>query len=275
MKIRYTVPKKWNDLTEWQFSAIGRFMFNSRNEKTDKRLFKISVMGILLVPKFSLKNLIKSLIFFAYVPYSEFEQYTDFVFDEKDLFTRFPLQLKVGYWPRRITLFAPLPRMANSTIEELSYADTFFYKWSIDNNIDDLHRLVAILYRPTDGKNRPEDMRTEFSSLTLEQNSKLTDKIPLHIKFMIAHVYAGCRQNFINRYKNVFPTPEKNEQNENKPKKNRPYLPFSKIIDSFAMDEVQIFGNHQQVEKVYASKFLALYDATIVQQRERESRNKK
>ncbi|MEO8534261.1 MAG: hypothetical protein ABI441_10935 [Flavobacterium sp.] len=276
MKIKFTVPKKWNDLTEWQFSAIGRYMFNSRNEKTDTRLFKISIMGILLVPKFSIKNIIKSLIFFSIVPYSQFEQYTDFIFDEKDLFTRFPLKIKVGYWPSRKVLYGPLPRMANSTIEELSYADTFFYKWSIGHDIDDLHRLVAVLYRPNNHKDNPEDKRSDFSSLTLEENSKLTDKIPQHVKFMLAHVYAGCRQNFINRNKNVFPSPvSKAEENENKTKKNKPYLPFSKIIDSFAMDEVQIFGNHQQVEKVYASKFLSLYDASIVQQRERESRNKK
>jgi hypothetical protein len=163
--------------------------------------------------------------------------------------------------------------LANVTIEELSYADTFYYKWITKNNPDDLHRLAAILYRPTHWNLRPssEDRRIPFSSLSLEMNSKITDTIPLPLKFMIAHAYAGCRQNFINRHPNVFPKKLVTEEEEDKvPEKPKPYQPFSKIIDAFAMDEVQIFGSHQKVEKVYASKFLGVYEESIIRQREIE-----
>lgn len=273
MRIDYKIPQRWNDLTEWQVTAIGRYMFNSRNEQVDTRLFKTALMCALIVPKITIKNIWKSILFFSQVPFFEFEQYTNFVFDEKELFTRFPKSLKVGRWPMRKTVYGPARRMANSTIEELSYADTFYYKWATEKNTDDLHRLTAILYREKSKTDNPEDKRKPFSSLVLESNSMITDKIPLHIKFMIAHIYAGCRQNFINRNKNVFPVPEETEEIIKQPKKQKPYQPFSKIIDSFAMDEVQIFGNHQEVEKVYASKFLSLYDACIVKQREIEQRN--
>lgn len=270
MRIDYRVAQKWNDLTEWQIKTIGRYMFDSRNEQIDTRIFKTAIMCVLLNPKLTLKNILKTGVFFSQVPFSEFEQYTNFVFDEKQLFTRFPVSFKVGKWPFRETVYGPAPRMANSTIEELSYADTFYYKWATEKNTDDLHRLTGILYREKSSENNPEDLRKPFSALVLEKNSRITDKIPLHIKFMIAHVYAGCRQNFINRNKNVFPVKEETEETEKLPKKKKPYQPFSKIIDSFAMDEVQIFGNHQQVEKVYASKFLAIYDVCIVRERERE-----
>jgi hypothetical protein len=274
MRIDYNIPQTWNKLTEWQVSAIGRYMFNSRNEQVDTRLFKTALMCALIVPKITVKNVLKSVLFFSQVPFSEFEQYTNFVFDEKELFTRFPKSLKVGRWPFRKVVFGPAPRMANSTIEELSYADTFYYKWATEKNTDDLHRLTAILYREKSNTINPEDKRKPFSSLVLESNSMITDKIPLHIKFMIAHIYAGCRQNFINRNPNVFPQRKASEEEEAKPKKQKPYQPFSKIIDSFAMDEIQIFGNHQQVEKVYAGKFLTLFDSSIVRQREIEQRRK-
>jgi hypothetical protein len=253
---------------------IGRFMFNNRNEQVETRRFKQVALSILIVPKPTLKNIIKSVMLLSQVPFSELEQYTNFIFDEKELLTRFPAKIKIGRWPFRKTVFGPAPRLANSSIEELSYADTFYYKWVTEKNTDDLHRLTAILYRPTSELETPEDKRKPFSNLLLESNSRMTDAIPLHIKFMIAHTYYGCRENFINRHKNVFPRKKITEGEEDKkPEKPKPYQSFSKIIDSFAMDEVQIFGNHQQVEKVLAPKFLAVYEESIIRQKERERQN--
>ncbi|MEN9907135.1 MAG: hypothetical protein RLZZ540_276 [Bacteroidota bacterium] len=275
MRININVAQKWNDLTEFQVNAIGKFMFNARNEQVETKFFKRVILSVLLVPKFTFRNIIKSVIVLSNVPFSELEQYTAFVFDEKELLTRFPAKIKIGRWPFRKVVYGPAMRMANCTIEELSYADTFYYKWTIEKNTDDLHRLTAILYRPKGEKSKKEDLREPFSNLLLESNSHITDKISFPVKFMIAHAYSGCRQNFINRNPNVFPQKKKVEGEEDKtPAKPKPYYPFSKIIDAFAMDEVQIFGNHQQVEKVLASKFLSIYDESIVRQREKERKNK-
>lgn len=278
MRIDYKIPRKWNDLSEFQLKMIGRFMFNNRNEQVETKHFKQVALSILIVPKPTIKNIIKSVIVLLQVPFSELEQYTNFIFDEKELLTRFPAKIKIGRWPFCKTVFGPAPRLANSTIEELSYADTFYYKWITEKNTDDLHRLTAILYRPTRW-NRPqssEDRRIPFSNLLLESNSRITDAIPLHVKFMIAHTYYGCRENFINRHPNVFPRKKtrEGEEEEKAPAKPKPYQPFSKIIDSFAMDEIQIFGNHQQVEKVLAPKFLSVYEESIIRQKERERQNK-
>lgn len=270
MRINFKIAQHWNDLSEWQIRAIGRFMFTSRNEQTETKLFKQVVLSILIVPKPTFKNIIKSVVLLSKVPFSELEQYTNFVFDQKELLTRFPDKIKIGRWPFRKIVYGPAPRLTNTTIEELSYADTFYYKWMTDNDVNDLHRLTAILYRPS-AEPTPEDKRIPFSSLTLENNSRITDAIPLPLKFMIAHAYYGCRQNFINRHPNVFPQKKIVEgEEENKPEKPKPYQPFSKIIDSFAMDEVQIFGNHQQVEKVFAPKFLSIYEESIKREREKE-----
>jgi hypothetical protein len=272
MRINIKFAQKWNELSEFQIKMIGGFMFNSRNERTDKIFFKHVVVCILLIPKLSFKNVFKAIVLFSKIPINQLEDYANFVFDTKELLTRFPKKIKIGRWPFRKTVYGPAPRMANSTIEELSYADTFYYKWVTGKDIDDLHRLTAILYRIGNNHATPDDVRLPFSSLTLDTNSRITDAIPLHLKFMIAHAYQGCRQSFINRYKNVFPQKpiDENEEVKKTPIKSKPYQPFSKIIDSFAMDEIQVFGNHQQVEKVYASKFLSLFDTSIVREREKE-----
>jgi hypothetical protein len=270
MRINFKIAQHWNDLSEWQIKAIGRFMFTSRNEQTETVLFKKVLLFILLLSKPNLTNIVKSVVLLLQVPFSELEQYTAFVFDQKELLTRFPNQIKIGRWPFCKKVYGPAPRLANTTIEELSYADTFYYKWMTENNPDDLHRLTAILYRPS-REPTLEDKRIPFSSLTLESNSRITDAIPLPVKFMIAHAYYGCRQNFINRNPNVFPQKKAVEgEEEKKPEKPKPYQPFSKIIDAFAMDEVQIFGNHQQVEKVFAPKFLSIYEESIKREREKE-----
>src|SRR5690606_20631971 len=142
------------------------------------------------------------------VPLSRLIYLTDFMFDEKELHTRFPKYIKVGRWPFRKKLYGPAARMANSVIRELSYADRFYYAWETNNDPMDLHRLCAILYRPAGGNN-PDDPRAPFSPLALERNADDTDKIPLHVKFMIAHVYKGCRLLFIKRHPVVFPQRKK------------------------------------------------------------------
>lgn len=271
MNIKYKIPQRWNDLSEYQIRMIGRFMFNSRNEQVDTKLFKLTLISILIVPKPTIKNILKSVLLWSQVPFSELEQYTSFVFDQKELLTRFPDKIKIGRWPFRKLVYGPAPRMANVTIEELSYADTFYYKWMTDNDINDLHRLTAILYRPEAAAPTLEDIRKPFSSLLLEQNSRITDAIPLPLKFMIAHAFYGCRQNFINRNPNVFPQKKIAEgEEEQLPKKTKPYQSFSKIIDSMAMDEIQVFGNHQQTEKVFAPKFLSVLEENIIREREKE-----
>jgi hypothetical protein len=58
---------------------------------------------------------------------------------------------------------------------------------------------------------------------------------------MIAHAYYGCRQNFINRHL-TYSTEKQLKEEEKPPEKPKPYQPFSKIIDAFAMDEVQILA---------------------------------
>jgi hypothetical protein len=276
VRVNYKIPQKWNDLSEFQLKMIGRFLFNNRNEQIETKYFKQLVLSILIVPKPTIKNIIKSVVLLLQVPFSELEQYAVFIFDEKELLTRFPSNIKIGRWPFRKTVFGPAPRMSNSTIEELSYADTFYYKWITEKNTDDLHRLTAILYRPTSELATPEDKRKPFSNLLLESNSIITDAISLPQKFMIAHAYYGCRENFINRHKHVFPRKiTRDDQDEKKPEKPKPYQPFSKIIDSFAMDEVQIFGTHQQVEKILVPKFLAVYEESIIRQNQRERQNRK
>jgi hypothetical protein len=55
------------------------------------------------------------------------------------------------------------------------------------------------------------------------------------------HTYYGCRQNFINRHLTYSHRKAVEGEEEKPPEKPKPYQPFSKIIDAFAMDEVKFW----------------------------------
>lgn len=274
ININFVIPQKWNDLTDWQLQRVGKFMFDHRLEVTERTFMTNAMIVILLIPAPTIRNICKAVVLLLRVPFSELEEHAAFMFDKTKHLTSFPKFIKVGKWPFRKKMYGPANRMANCTISELSYCDAFYYKWIAEGNANDLHRLAAILYRPKpNGQHRPnpEDKRRKFSSLRLEENAALTDYIPLSLKYMVAKAYEGCRENFISKHPNVFPRKKAAEgEDQEKDKKAKPYQPLSKIIDSMAMDEVQVFGKYQDTENVYAPKFLAVYEESIKRQKARE-----
>jgi hypothetical protein len=99
--------------------AIGRFMFNSEMSKP-KLNFKKVVLSILILP-----NQIWQILSNQILP-SHFLSLSNTLLSLiKRIIDLFPNQIKIGRWPFRKTVYGPAPRLANTTIEELSYADTF------------------------------------------------------------------------------------------------------------------------------------------------------
>ncbi|UOX35322.1 hypothetical protein LXD69_07325 [Flavobacterium sediminilitoris] len=270
MRISYTIPQKWNDLTEWQLKRIGKLTLSK--EKMPHRLFISMLISILLMPKRSLKGYIKSFYLFTQVPLLVLEEYCGFIFEEEEYLTKFPEKFKIG----KTYVYGPGKRLSNITINEMSYADTFFYNWINGKKDVDLHRLAAVLYREKSPSPSPEDIRAPFNKLLLPVNADLTDKIPLADKLIIALAYQGCRQLFSKRHPIIFPKPPDEEKTPEAAKKNKKaYQPFEKIIHAMAMDEIQVFGNLQQTEQANAAQFFKIYEESIIRQRERERLAKK
>lgn len=263
----YDIPSKWNDLTDFQLRMIGRLLYASGGIET--KFFNTFLIAILVMKKPNFKYIFKVVYLYRQVPFSELLGYADFIFNENENLTRFFPEIKVGSIFNKKTLVGPGVRLSNISIEELSYADTFFYNWIKEKKTADLQRLVACLYREADTETtKLSDKRVPFDRLLLPENAKLTDKIALHIQYSIALAYQGSRELIMNRYPNVFPKPPKTEEGEAPaPPKKQNYQPFSKIINAMAMDEVQVFGTLEQTEKAPASKFLEIYEQTIINSR--------
>jgi hypothetical protein len=273
MRIDYTIPQNWNKLTEWQLKRIGKLVHSQ--SKIPHRLFISMLVSILIMPKRSFLGYVKSIFLFTQVPLFVLEEYCAWIFNKDERLTKFPEKFKVD----KKTLLGPAQRLSNISIEELSYADTFFFNWITEKNDDDLHRLVAVLYREEDPNAGLDDRRAPFNKLLLPENAKYTDKISLQDKLIVALAYQGCRELFAKRHPIIFPKSKDQEEKELTPeeikKQRKAYQPFDKIIHAMAMDEVQVFGNLQQTEKANAVQFLRIYEESILIQRERERLSKK
>lgn len=274
-RVNINAATKWNELNDWQLSIIGRVLY-SDNAMTKPIFYKILVFVILL-NKPGFVNFCKTLYFFSLVPFSDLQHFADFVFDESDNLNRFRKKIKVkvpvvkGIY-KNVVLFGPEARLSNIITEELSYADTFYYNWITKGNDDDLRRLVACLYRPTGTGSTPTDARTPFHKLLLPKNSELTDLIPMHIQYVIGLAYQGTRRGFQARYKYVFPSPPKSEEEvvDVLPKKSKPYQPFSKVAQAMAMDEIKVFGTLEQTNRSNAVEFLEAYNELLYRELKRK-----
>lgn len=271
MRIDFTPPKKWDDLTEWQSDRIGDLLF--RNEQQEKKLFKYALVFIVFLPKPSFINVLKAIILFVNIPLDELVEYTDFIFDNKQYMTRFRpcFKVRTGCF-KKIKLYGPSSRLANISIQELSYADTFFFNWITLNQDIELHRLCAVLYRPSDASATEVDKRKKFNKLLLADNARLTDKIPLHQKYMIALAYQGTRQLLGERHPIIFPKSKEKSTVEHKKRKS--YSPFTNIINSMVLDEVQPFGALEATEAANAHQFLEIYAERLLRDSKRSKPQK-
>lgn len=261
MKLKYTIPQKWNDLSSYQLLRIGKLL--SKQDQISKRRFISALISILLMPKFSIKHFIKAIVLFSQVPLSELEKYCLFITEKTDVLTKFPDKFKI----KGHLVYGPSLRLANLTIEEFSYADGYFYNWATKKDSLDLDRLVSCLYRRSGIGSTEADMRMPFNKLTLAKQAEFAQKIPTGYKIIIALAYQGSREKIYARYPIVFPKPKKNSTAETK--KNI-YQPFTKVIQAMAMDEKQVLGTLQETEKVDISTFFSVFEVQIIRHRELE-----
>ncbi|CAL2105481.1 conserved hypothetical protein [Tenacibaculum sp. 190524A02b] len=249
MNLDFNISNKWNDLNFWQLQKIADVLYSDKPEKITNFL----LVSYLFIRKPSVKNVLKFLYLLFNVPFSELKKHCDFLYNETN-FTKFLPELK--------NLKGPYDRLANLTIEEFSYADLFYYNWATTKDLQDLNRLVCVLYRPVDKATKE---RRTFKKEELAKHSTIIEALPKSIKLVVAMAYQGSRELIINRSKNVFSSG----------KKKTPYIPFSKIVNEMARSENQPFGDFYKTKSANVHDFFELLDEERKSQKERERNFKK
>ena len=142
MRIDIKVPTKWNELTPFQLKMIGRLLYSKT--EFEQKFFKQLLVVVVFIPKVRFIHFWKFFLLLREVSFNDLLSYTDFIFDENDNLTQFPESFKVRRsWFKTIRLYGPGIRLQNITINELSYADAFYFNWIQKGSDDDLQNNVA------------------------------------------------------------------------------------------------------------------------------------
>ena len=252
--IHLTLPTSWNELSEKQFKnivfQIECYHFTVKeNQKAE--LETRTRLYISVAKEFLRGNTYKAIkTALAEIPPEEYQTYTKFIFS-KNQRTIFATSLKI----KGFTFYGPAQRLRNVTIGEFSLADSLYYNWRKTTNVNYLNALCATLYRQKDKTSSETDKRKAFNKLLVDTDAVLFKDVNYKTKLAIAYTYEGCRNYFIDTYKNIFPKKQHNQQTL-----NNKYTPFGEIIlDKIKGDPSKL----KTTQNLLTSDFLAIYDKDI------------
>lgn len=249
-KLTFSFPETWNKLTNKQLIKVAKLFFSKNSTVIfDEKLFKILVNCKWY--KFRLRR--KIILLFKNVPLSEIKKHY-FDFYENQNLTRFISSFKLG----KHKYYAPLDRLSNLTIGELSVAEDLFlgYQNNAENKAEDygseyLRYLTALLYVQSNSPTRPKFIKENLSS----QVEKLK-KLKPEIVFATALSYKGCKDyiSSLPKYKKIFPKVKKSKAKTQKLKKSS-----SGLGDLILAMSGKTFGDYEQTFNTNVYTFLDNY----------------
>ncbi len=131
---------------------------------------------------------------------------TDFIWKENGL-RKFVIQ---DFRHRGRLYLAPDTLLANLTIGEFAYADTFYVRFKKHYRMEDLDQLVATIYRTKDprsdesSENYKGDARIPFNEHNIPYWTKRLEKLKPAMKYAIMLQYEGNRNGLIEIFKDLF-----------------------------------------------------------------------
>lgn len=144
----------------------------------------------------------------------------DALFDEEDGAYQIRLGLTRCPWPRlrlgKQTLYAPADGLANITIYEMSMIFSVFERYLESRADDDLHELLAIIYRP----GKPKTKKNKLSNYqgdrrlpllhfeaTIPDRAEHMARLDSLVKQVMLFWVASCRQAIIEQFPVLFSSP--------------------------------------------------------------------
>lgn len=113
--------------------------------------------------------------------------------------------------------YSPADSLNNITLYELGMSFRSFEAFAQNGKEEDLHRLLAILYRP--GKpDTPANVQSDYEGdrrlplykheTTIDRRMKTMAMMPVLVSQVIVFWFASCRQKIISSFPNIFEAPE-------------------------------------------------------------------
>ena len=161
---------------------------------------------------------------------------------EKCLMPKIRLRFQTWYGPDWL--------LSNVTADEFDKADMFFTRFMRDKREDDLHRLIACIWRPKAKTPSLDDIREPFSEFRIEHHAGQIARWPKKYQTACLLVYAGMRMAFVEmpECQVVFSKPLKDS-------KKSEDTQWGKILLNLATEGS--LGHLQQVRKTYIHDIIA------------------
>ena len=250
--MKLSIPTRWSETTAWQRKEITHLLLSlSCSQEGEPQKIIIRLLKILVMHSPTFWSKIRWIKLLQQVPISALFPYAEHFLQQRDLY-EFP-----NISPKLIT---PGARMNNCCIKQFSVCDAIYYKYRTTNNQQQKQtyakQLVASLY-VLKGNN--------FDSLKLPEVAKITDTINKKIRHQIIFTFMCIREYITGRFPKIFPT-KKTLKEQEQPifHKTTSYTPFSKVIQSMAMDERQPLGNLHQCNDTLIYDFLDMLQESII-----------
>lgn len=241
------IAQSWSELNSWQLGKVARLLHLTTPETFEKDMLKIAF--VIFQKKASFLSRLRLWKIITRVNSEILIENTAFVLENPDLYS----------FPNIDGLIKPDDRLGDISIKQFSIIDTLFYQWDQRKDELSLRLFVASLYR----------LNPEFERKHLPQVGAITDKISEDQRHAIAMIYKSVRLYITNRYPVIFPKPKK-DQEELEPDfstKKSKYTPFSKVINSMALDELKPLGTLHECNATLIYDFMDILTELIIHQR--------
>jgi hypothetical protein len=194
--VELTVPGCWNELTNKQLIQAAKVL-GSTLPRDEMRMRLLMVL--VNVPWYSLR---------AYWLWFKLDEdalpdllsLTDFLFDTNDL-TDWKIK-----WVKPFgapTYYGPFNRLSNITLHEFSYADTAFNAYLETEDMHQLNKLIAVLYRPAIDHSA-NDVREPFDQYKLEKRARKIARLSWPVRLAILYNWIGCRSMITDMFPKIF-----------------------------------------------------------------------
>ena len=195
-RIKSDIPSSWNELTEKQLLKVCQLLYV---DSGDIYRFRIAVLSHFLGLSWLETLTIRDRLVDLY-PYIKFLEAENTLTDNKII--------TINSDP--IIFHGPIGGFETLNVEEWTEADQAFIDFSSSKDINDLDRLVAVLYRealPGMGPGHSawrKDLRQTFIEEQVTLRQRVLSEISQAHKFAILTWYAGCRKEWEEVFYRVF-----------------------------------------------------------------------
>lgn len=233
-KLHWPVNKKikvasaWDELSQKQLYIIADVLHSKTLLIEGKIRLAVALLGVKM----------RMFLRFTASQVHDILPITEFILEENKLTKNLISYLKVGSQ----RFYGPANLLANITIEEFGFADTFYTRYKESKKEEWLCRLFAALYRPQKADYDPKsdsykgDIREDFNRHLVFNRARRFAKLKDNRKYAIFLFYEGCRKEIIQKHPHVF----------SKKKPTGKSFGWGGILVELAGNK---FGDHEQTKK--------------------------